>query len=429
MSAHAARLTVCLISEELPPDTGWGGIGTYTAILARGLADLGLRVHVVTRGWGGDSIQEDDGVRVCRLSVPEPSWRRGTRFFTARFGEARDILLWNLRVREAVTSLAHTERLDVIEAPEYHAQALLTSWSRPRVPIVVKLHSPAYLLHRINGVGAGWSRWDTALSERLERVLARRAALVTSPSRALAREVAAHWRLDATAIRVIANPIDEELFAPADAAGRDGATVLYAGRVEQRKGVQTLIDSIPAVLAAFPRLRVQMVGQDHPSGPGGASMHDHLQRRLAAARVPDGVVEFTGGVDRRALPALYARAGVCVVPSLYENFPYACLEAMAAGCAVVASGVGGIREIITDGADGILVPPARSDALAAGLTAVLESPSLARRLGLQARETVRARFGRAAVAAETARAYESVVAETGAVGRGGAATAVGAGVR
>src|SRR5207245_2588320 len=110
-----------------------------------------------------------------------------------------------------------------------------------------------------------------------------------------------------------------------------------------------------------PQARVRFVGQDHPSGPGGASMSDHLRRRLRDAGVPDAAVEFRGAVARTALPAVYRSAAVCVVPSLYENFPYTCLEAMASGCAVVASAAGGIPEIVTHEVDGLLVPPDRPD--------------------------------------------------------------------
>jgi glycogen(starch) synthase len=287
---------------------------------------------------------------------------------------------------------------------------LLTALGGLRVPMVVRLHSPAYLLHRINGVGAGWGRLDTALSERVERWLARRATLITSPSRTLAVDVARDWRLDPAAIRVIPNPVDADVFANADATVRDERTVLYVGRIEHRKGVQTLIDAIPAIRAACPAVRLSLVGQDHPSGPHGSSMREHLQKRLAATRVPDGAVEFTGALDRKALPALYRQARVCVVPSLYENFPYSCLEAMASGCAVIAAAAGGIPEIITDGLDGILVRPGDPAALAAALSGVLTSPSRARRLGAQARATVRARFDRVAVSAETARAYARLVA-------------------
>jgi glycosyltransferase involved in cell wall biosynthesis len=398
-------LNVCLVSEEFPPDSGWGGIGTYTYNLALGLSALGHRVRVISRGWGGDTVQDVNGVPVYRLSVAEPSWRRGTRFLSTRFYETRQILLWNVRVARLLRRLRAAEPIDLIECPEYHAQGVLASLVVTRVPVVVKLHTPSWLCREVNGVAAGGSTLDTRIGEGLEYRLARRAGMLTSPSLKLAEDVAKRWGLPVDAVRVIPNPIDDELFQTRADVARDASRVLYVGRVERRKGVTTLADAFPTVRASFPETSLRLVGRDHPSGRDGSSMTKHLRERLAAGNVPESSVAFTGPVDRAALPGEYAQAAVCVVPSLYENFPYTCLEAMACGCAVVATSVGGIPEIITDGVDGVLVPPDSPQALAAALALLLGDPALVRRLGDRARETIRQRFSRAVICAATADAY------------------------
>jgi glycosyltransferase involved in cell wall biosynthesis len=101
------------------------------------------------------------------------------------------------------------------------------------------------------------------------------------------------------------------------------------------------------------------------------------------------------------------------VPSLYENFPYTCLEAMACGCAVIASAVGGIPEIITNEVDGVLVPPGSPEALAGAILRLLSDPMLRRRLGERARATISARFNREAICAQTVQAYRAVVSGEG----------------
>jgi glycosyltransferase involved in cell wall biosynthesis len=400
---------VCLISEEYPPETGWGGIGTYAYNLARGLADLGHRIQVISRGWGEETVQYDGRVRVHRVAVPEPSWRWGAHFVNLRFFETRGMLLWSRRVAGLIDRLHSIEPFDVVESPEYHAQGLFAALGRRRPPVVVKLHTPAFLCRQINRVGVGGSAWDTAISERLEYWLARRARLVTSPSRRLATDVAAHWRLRPSTVRVIPNPIDEQMFCP-DGPIADTRTIVYVGRIERRKGVETLIDALPAILRSVPNARLRLVGKDHPSGPGGSSLSEHLRKRLRDAGVPAGAVEFAGPIDRTELPTTYRGAAVCVVPSLYENFPYTCLEAMACGSAVVASAVGGIPEIVTDFSDGLLVPPNRPDALAAAVIRILTDRVLRRRLGMQARTTVTGRFSRRIVCARTVDAYRSLLA-------------------
>jgi len=193
--------------------------------------------------------------------------------------------------------------------------------------------------------------------------------------------------------------------------------VLFVGRLERRKGVQTLVDAWPAIHAAVPDARAMLVGADHLSGPNGGSMKAHLQQSLKmasrnrASPVPDASdsVMFTPQVDRQTLPKVYATAQVCVVPSLFENFPYTCLEAMACGCAVVASRVGGIPEIIEDQVDGLLVEPNDPAALVDAVLRLLRSPSLRQELGTAARRSVERRFSRRVVCAQTAEVYREAL--------------------
>ncbi len=409
VGTNGRSLNVCLVSEEYPPETGWGGIGTYAYNMASGLAELGHRVHVIARGWGQDTFREAGGVRIYRLSIPEPSWRWGTSPLSRSLYETRQILLWNHRVNRVVQRIGAAERLDVIEVPEYHAQGLGLALSQRRIPMVVKLHTPSFLCRNLNGVAAGGSRLDTFISEHLEFRLAQQAGLITSPSRKLAEAVSQRWGFDARAIRVIPNPIDDELFCPRQDVTPDHKTVLYVGRLERRKGVETLVKTLPLILPTFPETCLRLVGKDHRSGPGGSWMCGCLRQWLRGAGVPERTVEFVGPVDRAALPEAYGRAAVCVVPSLYENFPYTCLEAMACGSAVVASAVGGIPEIITDGVDGVLVPPEAPEALAAAILRLLADPALRHRLGARARTTIGARFNREAICAQTVQAYRSLL--------------------
>src|SRR5207248_11476409 len=161
---------------------------------------------------------------------------------------------------------------------EYHGQELGSSFRHHATPMVVRLHTPAFVCRQLNGLASGAGGYDTVLSEQAESWKARRATLLTSPSSALARKVARQWRLDGSAMRVIPNPVDEELFH-ANGSPRP-PKVLFVGRLERRKGVQTLIEAWPAIHAAVPDARAMLVGADHASGPNGGSMKAHLQQSL-----------------------------------------------------------------------------------------------------------------------------------------------------
>ena len=398
-------MRIALIAHE---EEGWGGIGTYTAVLARGLGSLGHDVHVVLRGWGEEGVEEREGVSVHRVAVAEPSWRLGTRTLSERLWESRDILAFARAASETIGSIASSTGLDVVESPDFRAQGLVTRLRHRRIPLVVKLHTPAALVDPLNEPGRRLDP-DRRLAERLERALVRRARLVTAPSRALAERVAAHWGIAQESIRIVPHPLDAERFASAAPdAPHEPARVICVGRLERIKGVETLIEAVPRILAAAPEARIELVGEDDPSGHDGASMLEHLRRRLAELGVPDEAVQFRGAVDRAELPRLYARAAVSVVPSLWEGFPYGCLEAMAAGCAVVAGAAGGLPEVVRDGEDGLLVPPGDPRALGDAVAGLLRDASLRARVGEQARRSVRDRFDQEPVSEATARLYAEV---------------------
>jgi glycosyltransferase involved in cell wall biosynthesis len=134
----------------------------------------------------------------------------------------------------------------------------------------------------------------------------------------------------------------------------DRPVVGYVGRIEPRKGVLDLVRAAPAVDA-----RVVIVGNDPYES-------DAEYGRLVAASTD---VEHHGWVDGAA--GLMSHLDVLVLPSYAEPFGTVLGEAMAAGTAVVATTVGGLPEVVTDGVDGILVPPGRPDALAAGINRAL----------------------------------------------------------
>jgi glycosyltransferase involved in cell wall biosynthesis len=402
-------LCICIISEEYPPETGWGGIGTYSYYHARSLAQLGHRVHVISRCWGEDSSQLTEGVMLHRTAIPEPTWRRGGSYFVNyRFPETRQMFFWSRCVARVIRRIQQQEQIDVMESPEYHAQGLLPALGRGYPPLVVKLHTPAYLLHQINGIAVGGSRWDTTLSQNAELLLTRRAQLITSPSRGLANDVAKHWGLDPSRIMVIPYCINTDLFDDRGSQ-RDPHTILYVGRIEQRKGVVDLIDALPQIHRAHPQVRLRIVGKDNPTGPGGMSMKEFLLQRLDALNVPRETVTFTDHVDRIKLPAIFRQAALSVVPSRYENFPFTCLEAMATGCPVVASRTGGIPEMVAHEKTGLLVPPGDPRALGEAIGNLLGDAAARQRLGQQAAAHIRQAFRPEVIARRKVEAYRSVI--------------------
>ena len=183
----------------------------------------------------------------------------------------------------------------------------------------------------------------------------RRAHTILADSEAVAD------RLHPLRAHVVGCPV--ELAAPSLAAPPwppgDGPVVGYVGRIEPRKGVLDLVRAAPAIRAAVPGARIVLVGADtYAADPKYGA-------RVAASTD----VEHYGWIDDAA--GLMVHLDVLVLPSYAEPFGTVLAEAMAAGTPVVATTVGGLPEVVTDGVDGALVPPGRPDALAAAVTRVL----------------------------------------------------------
>jgi phosphatidylinositol alpha-mannosyltransferase len=200
---------------------------------------------------------------------------------------------------------------------------------------------------------------------------------------------------------VVPNGVAPEFFAgpkPLDALAGDDPTVLFVGRLEPRKGLAYLVRAFLRLKPAFPRLRLLVVGRDDKHQQG------KLMGMVPPRLRPDLV--FVGAVPQADLPSYYASADVFCAPSLGgESFGIVLAEAMAVGLPVVCSDIGGYRDVVHDGTDGLLVPPRDPEALAAALGGLLDNPA---RL---------AAMGEAAAAAARRYAWETVAGEVEAVYR------------
>jgi len=206
----------------------------------------------------------------------------------------------------------------------------------------------------------------------LARAILRRMRVVLAVSNALAEDAR---RLGAPDVRVVPNGVE----VPPDVGEEaDPPEILFAGRLSREKGIVELLEA-----AHGHRL---VVAGDGPLRP-------HVPQAL-------------GWLAREELEPFYARAAVVACPSHREGFGVTCAEAMAHGRAVVAGAVGGLRDLVTDGETGLLVPPRDVAALRAALERLLVDAPLRRRLGAAARERVRDYCSWERVTDSTLRAYD-----------------------
>jgi glycosyltransferase involved in cell wall biosynthesis len=181
-------------------------------------------------------------------------------------------------------------------------------------------------------------------------------------------------------VALIANGLDFERVQPRQPGARLRKVIVVAN-LRREKGHDVLIDAAAEVLRRFPDAEFEIVG----GGP-------ELETLLAHAEARRVLHAFTFLGQRDDVPARLAAADIFVLPSRSEAFPNAALEAMAAGLPIVASGVGGIPELIADGTTGLLVPPGDAPAVADRLCRLMTDPGLASRLGAAARAEALARY-------------------------------------
>lgn len=235
-----------------------------------------------------------------------------------------------------------------------------------------------------------------ALPTRVKRWVLERAQAVTVVSHYMRDFLHANLNPSRT-VEVMSMGVDlQTRFVPVEGVARAADEVIFVGRLVEKKGVTYLLRAIARVQARLPALRVRIVG-DGPLRAG-------LEAEATALGITDRVT-FTGAVTQDQLPALYSAAAVAIVPSVVtssgdqEGLGLVTVEALGCGCAVIASDLPAIRDVITPGENGLLVSPEDADGLADAIATMLGETRAATHFQAVARASVVQRFDWEATAA------------------------------
>lgn len=182
-------------------------------------------------------------------------------------------------------------------------------------------------------------------------------------------------------------------------------TILFVGRLIDWKGVCHLITAMKTVISRFHNAKLKIIG----TGPE----REQLEKLTRSINI-SSQVQFFHNVERKQLLLHYKDADLFVLPSITTNgqtegLGVVLLEAMASGVPVIGSNTGGIPDIITDGVNGLLVPPGDPNALAAAMIRILEDPELAERFREAGLETVKKRFSWDRIVDQFIHVYATVI--------------------
>ena len=344
-------MRVVVVTGIWPPDAG--GPASHAPALATFLQDRGHAVEVVT------------------TANAEPAAREYPVRWVSRKSQLRHI-------RCALLVRRRAKAADVIYATSMVRRAAIGS-ILARKPLVVKLVSDE-VFERATRSGRYVGTLDefqrsggprTRLLRATRTAALKRARHVFCPS-AYLRDVALRWGLDLERLTVLPNPAPEVPSLPSrnelrSDLGFEGAVLAFAGRLGPQKSLGVALEAV----AAMPEVTLAIAGD----GPDRGA----LERRARELGLGERA-RFMGSVPREQVLRLFRAADASLLSSAWENLPHTVVEALAVGCPVIATAVGGVPEVVRDRQNGLLVPPNDASALADAIQTFFADDELRARL-------------------------------------------------
>ncbi len=397
-----------------------GGQGVYLHYLTRELARLGHDVHVIA-GMPYPELAPEvrlhkvksfsfwsfmDGYDEYVYHTHPLLFFHPLNFF--EFASTRVTLtsllnMFSLRACHKLNELEREGRFDLLHDNQTLGYGTWLAKQRGR-PVVANIHHPLAIdrrneLAQARTVGKRISRiaWFPWV---MQNWVARRVDRIITGSASSAASIVETFDLPRDRISVIFDGVDPDIFRPLEDAPREPRRVLFVGHTEDKnKGFRYLIEALRTLDSAG---CYQLTVVQHPRSKEA--------RRLIAEVGLRGPVTYRERLSREELVREYNRAHLLVSPSLYEGFGLPAAEAMACGTPVVATTAGALREIVSDGETGLLVPPGEVAPLADAIRRLLDDPERCRTMVEAGSRRMRERFTWRSTAERTVALYEEVLA-------------------
>lgn len=374
-------MKIGMIGRSIPPFDR-GGIQTHIAELSRAIANKGIDTHVFIVGEGSKKPGNELTLKHLFVHpircVPLPRLTLG-EYVSYSLNCARHIRRYNL-------DLVHGHSM-------YSFGYALTK----KLPYVATLHGTQYNEFKNSLLyGASPNHIITDFSSMLmERYSGKRADRVIVVSQDNRRDVISQYEIPEEKIVTIPNGVNVSRFQPSTC---DSKTVIFVGRLHERKGIDKLLESFSKVLAEQPEVVLKIVG----SGEDEARLKS-LARKL---KLGNKNVKFLGFVPEKALPELYSNSSIFVLPSHYEGFGIVLIEAMSAGLPLVSVRTGGATEVIEEGKNGYIVD---HENMHKALLKLLNDEQLRVRMGRNSRNKVEKEYDWKKIANHVIKIYDDLV--------------------
>ncbi|MBE7075006.1 MAG: glycosyltransferase [Clostridiales bacterium] len=321
-------MKICLVHEEYPEETNFGGIATYQKRVAEEYVRLGHQVIVIARGLKENQHYFENGVEIYRL-FNEPTGR-----------QIEDYTNYRQMVANLLLELQN-DGIEIIEVPDWGAESVLFEKDR-KIPLVVRLHTPlkVWLKFNKNNFGEVTNQMLT-----WEEYALLQANLVTCCSNILKEIICKDFPLKPKDILVTPNPANLTNFFKDENIQKTNS-LLYVGSLEERKGVVVLAKALNIFFKKFPKVKCYFIGKDTTRNSQNISTKEYIKSLVNEEYRSN--LEFLGQLPNTSLNEFYNKCNVAIFPSLFDNFPYVTLEAMSTGIHIVGSKNSGMVEMLNN---------------------------------------------------------------------------------
>ncbi|OYR48485.1 hypothetical protein DJ73_19385 [Halorubrum sp. Ea1] len=364
-------MRIHLITSNFPPEVG--GIETHVYQLAKNLA----KDHDVEVLWITESNNTPQHEELSVQKIPPYTYTKRT---------IPNVMLRGKKILENI----NTFDPDIIHSHNI-GHNISISLINPDVPVVFTNHSSQFLSEFYRG------RYRDMLKFKLSFGYA---DYCITPSEELRK---ATRKITETPVIEIPNGVNIERFHPKAEEAKipeystEDFIVLTTRRFERKNGMRYLAEAIPRTNK---QIKYVLLGD----GAEREKVQQSIESNNAMYRV-----SMPGTVPNEQIHKYYSRADVCIMPSLKEAVSISALESMATGTPLIGTKVGGLPEIISDGENGLLVPPKDPEAISKAINELYSSPNILDRMSRNARDTVRKRYSWETITKNTIEIYENVL--------------------
>lgn len=404
-------MRIAILTNEYPPHI-YGGAGVHVHFLSKELAAMDGGRHLLKVLCFGEQKESESNLTVQGMKVD----------FTFPFQEPKNMRLLSTIFRNVLMT-GTLKEVDIIHCHTWYthlAGSLLKQLLGK--PLVLTTHSlEPHRPWKEEQLGSGYR-----VSTWMEKTAYENADGVIAVSRSMQDDVKELYGVPSEKVRVIYNGVDVERYKPTfnlEVLARYGIDpdrpyILFVGRITHQKGIMHLLRAVEHLI---PGVQVVLCATD----PDTVELGREVDKRIEALKTLDGraIIHVSSFVPVDDIIPLYSHAAIFVCPSIYEPFGIINLEAMACGTPVVATAVGGIKEVVAHQETGLLVPfdpkcPEEHEPqaaaelarnLATAMNALLSDPEKRRIMGNKARRRVEELFSWRQVARQTLDFYQEII--------------------